>query len=201
MNLKKDYILENEAVLLRPLVATDIDFLLEYALNEPEIWQFNARGANSAEHLKEYIATAIENRNKEIDYPFIVYSKTAQKYVGSTRFYNIHLFNQTLEIGFTWYGKQYQGTALNKHCKLLLLTFAFEDLKMERVGFRANNLNKRSISAMKSIGCKEEGVLRNFSTDAAGNRIDSIVLSILKDEWFTGVKTNLQKKIAQQIHL
>jgi len=66
---------------------------------------------------------------------------------------------------------------------------------MERVGFRANNLNYRSINAMKSIGCKEEGVLRSFRTDAFGNRIDAIVLSILKNEWFGGVKEKLQEKI------
>ena len=75
------------------------------------------------------------------------------------------------------------------------MEFAFEKLNLERVGFRANNLNLRSINAMKSIGCIEEGILRNFSTDAKGNRIDAIVLSILKDEWFTTVKQNLKNRI------
>jgi RimJ/RimL family protein N-acetyltransferase len=58
--------------------------------------------------------------------------------------------------------QKYQRTYVNKNCKYLLLEFAFEKLGMERVGFRANSLNKQSISAMKSIGCTEEGVLRNF---------------------------------------
>ena len=84
---------------------------------------------------------------------------------------------------------------MNKNCKYLLLEFAFEQIFMERVGFRANNLNKRSIAAMKSIGCVEEGVLRNFSTDAKGNRIDAIVLSIIKTEWKENVKTNLKQQI------
>ena len=66
---------------------------------------------------------------------------------------------------------------------------------MERVGFRANNLNYRSINAMKSIGCIEEGVLRSFRYDALGNRIDAIVLSILKEEWFATVKQNLKNRI------
>lgn len=70
---------------------------------------------------------------------------------------------------------------------------------MERVGFRANNLNHRSIAAMKSIGCVEEGVLRNFSTDANGNRIDSIVLSIVKKEWFELVKQSLKYKIENNV--
>ena len=66
---------------------------------------------------------------------------------------------------------------------------------MERVGFRANSLNIPSISAMKSIGCVEEGVLRNFSIDANGNNINATVLSILKDEWFQKGKQNLKAKI------
>jgi N-acetyltransferase len=80
---------------------------------------------------------------------------------------------------------------LNKACKFLLLSFAFEKMGMERVEFRADNLNKRSIAAMKSIGCKEEGVLRSNSVKQDGLRRDSIVLSILKGEWQEGVKQKL----------
>jgi RimJ/RimL family protein N-acetyltransferase len=68
-------------------------------------------------------------------------------------------------------------------------------MKMERVGFRANSLNNRSINAMKSIGCVKEGILRSFRTDSNDNRIDAIVLSIIKNEWFDKVKQNLKEKI------
>ena len=100
-----------------------------------------------------------------------------------------------MEIGFTWYGKEYQGSYVNKNCKYLLLEFAFEKLNVSRVGFKANNANLRSIQAMKSIGCQEEGILRNFATDAKGQRIDVIVLSILQSEWQEEVKQKLQSKI------
>jgi RimJ/RimL family protein N-acetyltransferase len=67
---------------------------------------------------------------------------------------------------------------------------------MERVEFRADNNNERSIAAMKSIGCKVEGVLRSHMPTANGDvRRDSIVLSILKNEWFNEVKENLEKKL------
>jgi RimJ/RimL family protein N-acetyltransferase len=78
----------------------------------------------------------------------------------------------------------------------LLLQFAFETLKMERVEFRADNKNVRSIAAMKSIGCKEEGVLRNhMPTFDSDLRRDTIILSILSSEWFDGVKANLIKRL------
>ena len=146
--------------------------------------------------MKKYIERALSQREKLVEYPFIVFDKTKNKFTGSTRFYNINLEAKHLEIGFTWYGKEFQGTLLNKNCKYLLLEFAFEKMNLERVGFRANNLNQRSINAMKSIGCIEEGILRNFNTDAKGNRIDAIVLSILKNEWFTSVKNNLKNRIS-----
>jgi len=78
----------------------------------------------------------------------------------------------------------------------LLLSFAFEKMGMERVEFRADNNNARSIAAMKSLGCKVDGILRsNMPTREENIRRDSIVLSILKDEWFGGVKEELKKKL------
>ena len=85
---------------------------------------------------------------------------------------------------------------MNKHCKFLLLSFAFEKIGMERFELRADNNNARSIAAMKSIGCKVDGVLRsNMPTRFGNTRRDSIVLSILKDEWFNEVKDNLRKRL------
>lgn len=191
IDFEKDYVLENERVLLRPLKAEDFDDLLEYATNEPETWDFNAFGASGGENLKAYITTALTHRAGKTEYPFIVVDKTDNKIVGSTRFYMINSITNTLELGYTWYGKKYRGTSINKNCKYLLLEFAFDVLNVERVGFRANNLNKRSINAMKSIGCVEEGVLRNRSIDGKGHRMDVIVLSIIKQEWFESVKQTL----------
>lgn len=194
-NFKENYILENETVRLRPLEASDFDLLLEYSVNEPDIWSFNSNGANGAENLKKYIANAIKQREDGREYPFIVFDKVSGKYVGSTRFYFIFMEAKTLEIGYTWYGKKYQGTGINKNCKYLLLEFAFEKMQIERVAFGANSKNERSINAMKSIGCVVEGILRNCSTDANGERIDAVKLSIIKNEWFENVKNKLETKL------
>jgi RimJ/RimL family protein N-acetyltransferase len=195
-NFKENYILENETVRLRPLEVSDFDLLLEYSINEPDIWSFNSNGANGAEKLEKYIANAIKQREDGKEYPFIVFDKISEKHVGSTRFYSIFLEVKTIEIGYTWYGKKHQGTGINKNCKYLLLEFAFEKLQMERVAFAANSKNERSINAMKSIGCVVEGVLRNCSTDANGERIDAVKLSIIKNEWFENVKNKLETKLA-----
>ncbi len=198
LHFNQNLILENSKVLLRPLELDDVDYLIDYSENEPELWKFSLKGANGKENLITYINEAIENRNKKIEYPFIVFDKVQNKYAGSTRFYDIQLAYKTMQLGYTWYGKAFQGTGLNKNCKYLLLEWAFESLGMERVEFRADNRNEKSIAAMKSIGCKVDGILRANVPNNEGGRRDSIVLSILKEEWINEVKAKLQGKINAQ---
>ncbi|OCB77606.1 N-acetyltransferase [Flavobacterium piscis] len=189
-------ILEDDLVLLRPLQESDVNNLLEISINEPETWKYSLVGADGKENLIKYIQSAIKNREDKKEFPFIVFDKKSQKYAGSTRFYDMNLEFKTLQLGYTWYGSAFRGTGLNKHCKFLLLQFAFETLGIERVEFRADNSNERSIAAMKSIGCKVEGVLRShMPTINKEIRRDSIVLSILKNEWFDEVKENLKQKL------
>jgi RimJ/RimL family protein N-acetyltransferase len=194
-NFKHDYILENETVKLIPLQLSDFDKLVQFSISEPELWKYSLVTANSEDKLKSYIGLAISGRENCKEYPFIVFDKRTNQFAGSTRFYDIQLESLTLQLGYTWYGKDFQGTGLSKNCKFLLLEFAFETLKMERVEFRADNSNKRSIAAMKSIGCKEEGILRSTGFNTDGTRRDSIVLSILKTEWSNTIKTELKKDV------
>jgi len=191
----KKIILEDERVILRPLENTDVEHLLKFSLTEPELWQYSLIQAAGEKGLKSYINAAIEARHIQKEYPFIVFDKQLNSYAGSTRFYDIQLANKCLQIGYTWYGRQFHGTGLNKHCKYLLLEFAFEKMGMERVEFRADSQNERSIAAMKSLGCNVEGILRSTGLRPDGNRRDSIVLSILRGEWEGSIKENLRKKL------
>ena len=192
----KNYILEDDRVLLRPLQWEDFDHLLPFSLNEQILWKYSLVGAEGEDGLRNYMNIALTNRDVGKEYPFIVFDKHTNEYAGSTRFYDIQNDLQTVQLGYTWYGKKFQGTGLNKHCKYLLLTFAFEQIGFARFELRADNNNERSIAAMKSLGCKIDGILRNnMPTRIPGLRRDSIVLSILKDEWFGEVKEKLDKKI------
>lgn len=198
IDFQKEYILENNAVRLTPLKIEDYEKLVDFAINEPDLWTYSLIQANSPDKMKVYIEKAIEGRKNSNSYPFLVFDKRKNQYAGSTRFYDVQIENATLQLGFTWYGKDFQGTGINKNCKYLLLEFAFEVLKMERVEFRADNENTRSINAMKSIGCIFEGVLRSNTYKPNGKRRDSIVLSILADEWHKTVKETLKEKISNK---
>ena len=192
-DFSSDIILENHRVLLRPLLALDVENLLHFSIDEPMIWKYSLIKADGEDNFKNYLNIALNARDEQKEYPFIVFDKLTNKYAGSTRFYDIQLINKSVQLGYTWYGKDFQGTGLNKQCKLLLLEFAFEKMNMERVEFRADNGNERSIAAMKRIGCQVEGVLRSHLLKPDGTRRDSVVLSILKAEWENNVKENLLK--------
>lgn len=195
-DFSKDYVLENERVLIRPLTAEDRKNLQAFSLNEPELWRFSLQSAAGLAGLEKYINIALNAKQAQKEYPFIVFDKKSGEYAGSTRFYDIQPELQTLQLGYTWYGKKFQGTGLNKHCKFLLFRFAFEDIGVERLELRADNDNARSIAAMKSIGCKVDGILRSNMPKPPGQagRRDSIVLSVLRNEWYDEVKPLLMQQ-------
>jgi RimJ/RimL family protein N-acetyltransferase len=194
-DFNKDYVLEDDRVILKPILIEDIDHLANYVLSEPEIWKYSLVAINKVEDLKGYIESAIDSRNNKTAYPFIVFDKQLNKYVGSTRFYDTQLSFETTQLGYTWYSKEVWGTGLNLHCKYLLLQFAFEQIGFKRVEFRADNDNKRSIAAMQKIGCTVEGVLRSHLPKPDGTRRDSIILSITKEEWEQKVKTLIKAQL------
>lgn len=195
-DLFSETLLETDRVLLRPLEVTDAEHLMDISLHEPETWEFSLVKADGQANLEKYIQLALKAKETEKEFPFVVYDKQSGKYAGSTRFYDINFEFKTLQLGYTWYGKDFRGTGLNKHCKYLLLRFAFETFGMERVEFRADANNQRSIAAMKSIGCTVEGILRShMPTYGSEIRRESIILSILREEWFDKVKVNLEKQL------
>ncbi len=173
-------ILENDTVLLRALEPGDWKHLLPFSLNE---------------NLRNYVNMAVKNLEEKKEYPFIVFDKRSKKYAGSTRFYDINPAYLSTQLGYTWYGGEFQRTGLNRHCKLLLFTYVFEVWGLERCELRADKNNLKSVNAMKAIGCVEEGIIRSHMPLVNGGRRDSMVLSILKEEWLNGGKQNLLQKI------
>lgn len=187
--------LENDHVLLRALQESDLVHLTPFAEQEQDLWQYSLMPINGVADLQDYMRAALVGRAAGKEFPFIIYNKNLQQYAGSTRFYDIQFQQHSLQIGYTWIGKAHWGSLVNKSCKYLLLAYAFEQLHMERVEFRADVRNMRSRKAMASIGCVEEGILRSHMTLTDGTRRSSVVLSILKSEWERDVKMRLQQHL------
>lgn len=193
IDLSQDFELKDAVARLRPMRAGDHPVLLPFGLSEPGLFRYSPVRPIGAEDLTRYMALALEGRAQGTSYPFVVIDERTGEVAGSTRYYDIQPTNASLHIGYTWYASRFHGTGLNVHCKFLMLRHAFEVWDMVRVEFQADARNERSIAAMKRIGCTVEGVLRSHLPDPDGGRRDSIVLSILRDEWPGRVKAGLEQ--------
>lgn len=184
-DVTKEIILENERAKLRPLIQDDHNNLAPIAFKNEDLLKLSPSEIHTTEKLHAYISTALEAKEKSIRYPFIIMDKSEQAYAGSTSFGNISNLNQRIEIGWTWIGKDFQGTGLNQACKALLLSYAFDTLEFERVELKTDTRNLQSRRAMEKIGAKMEGTLRSHTLMSDGYRRDTIYYSILRNEWPT----------------
>ncbi|MEM6633618.1 MAG: GNAT family protein [Bacteroidota bacterium] len=192
---ENDYTLENHRVRLSPLMQHHIDPLFEVSQN-PEIWKYFTEAGMGRENFERYCTNAFKQRKKRSEYPLVIFDKAPKAYVGLTRIYDINSGLGNAKIGHTWIGRASQGTGLNKNCKFLLFEFLFDTLNFKRVGFGASAENTRSIHAMKSVGCSQEGVLRSFLPNLTKTgRADIVLMSMLQEEWEESAKRNLLKKI------
>lgn len=176
-------ILQTERFTLRILSTKDVPDFYHYVKTEPELWKFALSPCNDRSSMQRYLDAAFLGLEKGETLPFVVIDRMNGKIVGSTRFYEFNPHIGTTLLGYTWYSKMQQGNGINTHCKFLLLQYAFETLQLERVELRADTRNARSVAAMRKIGFVEEGILRNHLPTAEGSRRDSIVFSMLKEEW------------------
>jgi len=100
-----------------------------------------------------------------------------------TRLYGIEPKDKRVSIGYTWYIPRVWGDVHNKECKLLLLRYVFEILGFNRVELYVAGQNIRSQKAVEKIGGVKEGVLRNHGFRPDGSLRDTVIFSILKEEW------------------
>jgi RimJ/RimL family protein N-acetyltransferase len=90
-NPETTYTLEDDRALLRPLVETDFEYLLPFALNEPDTWNYSLTSAAGEDGMRAYIKAAVNGRATGKEYSFIIFDKASGEYAGSTRFYDFSL--------------------------------------------------------------------------------------------------------------
>ena len=175
--------LENDKVKLVELSMAHLAPLSQIAISEPDLVQFSPTRFGSEAAIKGMIESALKERRNETRVAFAIFDKFSKEYIGSTSYGNISMYNKRLEIGWTWISKKYQGTGLNQACKSLLLSHAFEVMKIERVEMKTDLRNIQSQRAMEKIGAVREGVLRSHTLMLDGHRRDTVYFSVLKSEW------------------
>lgn len=186
--------LQGSLVTLRPLLKTDAPLLID-AAEDGELWSLPFTVVPSADTVDSYIQKALKGQADGTVMPFAVTLSSDQRVIGSTRLWKIDLENRKLEIGHTWYSQSWQKTAANTESKLLLLRYAFEQLKCIRVQFTTDVLNERSQAAILRIGAIQESIIRNERIMPDGRKRTSIRYSIIDDEW-PQVQSNLERRLS-----
>lgn len=157
-----------------------------------QLWYTNVPKTTDA---GDWVSAALDKHAQGIEVPFTVRDGNGTV-VGSTRFYDVDPAVPRLSIGYTWYAPRVQRTGLNTEAKLLLLTHAFEALECVSVYLETSWFNHASRTAIARLGAKQDGVLRNHRRHADGSLRDTVVFSILDNEW-PGVKQNLLHRLEQ----
>lgn len=183
LDFDREIILENDRALLRPLALTDFDRLQPVAAEDKDLLRFSPAPVHTPELLSRYIDTCLKERQSGLRYPFLIFDKKLNACAGCTSYLSISSKDLRLEIGSTWIGNGFQRTGLNRNCKFLLLSYAFEQLRFARVELKTDERNTRSRSAIVGIGARQEGILRSHTLMPDGFRRNTMYFSILADEW------------------
>jgi RimJ/RimL family protein N-acetyltransferase len=188
--------LTGHTVLLEPLNEGHIPDLCQVGLDQ-RIWRFMRYGlVLTEEQMREWVINILEKQALGGDIPFAVIHVGSGRAVGATRYMNIQPDQRNLEIGGTWYGVDYQRTAVNTECKYMLLKHAFEEMGIIRVQIKTDLRNLASQRAIERLGAKKEGVMRKHMILPNGYIRDSVIYSIIDDDW-PMVKSRLEEKMKE----
>ena len=156
---------------------------LETLAKDKRIWEFYPYDGSVPLIFLNIFTSAIVEREKGNQFPFVIFYKKENKIIGSTRFLDIQANHRKLEIGSTWLHPDYWATEVNLECKLLLLTHCFENLGAVRVQLKTDENNLRSRKAIEKIGGQFEGIFRNDMIRDNGTKRNSAYYSIIEEEW------------------
>lgn len=156
---------------------------LQEAAADGELWRLRVTSVPEPEQTAIYIANALMGQQDGTMLPFVVRLNSTGKLIGSTRYHDIMPDVGRVEIGYTWYARSMQRTAVNTECKLLLMTHAFEALGCAVVGLRTDNFNFTSQRAIERLGARKDGVIRHSARRRDGTVRDTVMYSIVAGEW------------------
>lgn len=159
---------------------------LKLLAKDERLWEFTKTlliNDSYDDQFRRYFNAALDPNYMSGQKSFVIHLTSNNAIIGMTRFYKIDELNKRLSIGYTWYIPEVWGKVHNKECKLLLLQYIFEVLHFNRAEFEVAHQNIRSQKAVEKIGGVKEGVLRKHSYRGDGSTRDTVVFSIINDEW------------------
>lgn len=102
--------------------------------------------------------------------------------VGMTAWIDDNPAFQSVEIGNSFIVPRLRGSGFNTRLKKLMIDHAVAQ-GYRRIVFKVDQVNGRSQAAVLKLGCSQEGVLRAERITWTGRVRDTVIFSILADEW------------------
>lgn len=164
-------------------LALDHENGLRLAAADGELWTIRVTSVPSPTQTRQYIEDALAMREAGHRFAFAVTDQATGAVLGCTSFHDIVPAVQRVEIGWTWYAKRCQRTHVNTTAKLLMMTHAFETLGCQVVGWRTDNFNFASQTAIERLGAKKDGVIRGHALRRDGTVRDTVMYSMRSGEW------------------
>lgn len=183
--------LDGPTVRIEPLALEHAEDLRQAA--DPEIFAYISAFPYewSSAGFVDYVRRAVSQPDR---IAFAIVLQDTGQAVGTTSYMEIRSDHRGLEIGHTWIGRAYQGTAVNPENKYLLLRHAFEELGAVRVQLKTDGRNAQSQAAIAKLGAKCEGILRKHLILPDGYVRDTVMFSIIAEEW-PEVKAALEQRL------
>lgn len=184
--------LEDDLIILQPITREHITEMRTLS-SDSDIWTWYTEDLTDPEDLDRWMSGRLKESENGTQFTFSVIMKETGKVIGSSSYGHIDREEKCIEIGWTWLGKEYIGSGINKHMKYLMLQNAFERMEVERLELRTDETNQRSRRAMEKIGATYDGVLRNHRRTQGDRRRNTVIYSIIREEW-TEIKKSIFKE-------
>jgi N-acetyltransferase len=167
---------------------------LAAAAADGELWNIRVTSVPEPAGTRAYIEAALRMRAEGSRLAFAVLDASNSTVIGSTSYHDILPAVDRVEIGYTWYAKSHQRSAVNTTCKWLLMHHAFEVLGAQVVGWRTDNFNHASQQAIERLGAHKDGVIRHHALRRDGTVRDTVMYSLTAGEW-PEVKAQLEYQL------
>jgi RimJ/RimL family protein N-acetyltransferase len=174
--------LENDHVLLRPVTVGDRGSLHAIAM-DPDIWRYFVTRVDTDADFDAFFDATLDDHLTGRRAVYHITDKRADRTAGSMSFGNLAERDARLEIGWSWLGREFRGTGLNRWAKYLLMEHAIERMGAQRVEFKTDVRNEQAQRGLRNIGAVEEGVLRSYNPMPDGSRRNAVFFSVLRAEW------------------
>lgn len=191
-------ILEGYFVTLQKLSFEHLEALAQVAQN-PIIWRNLPIEGWQRPIFNKWITKSLQEQENGNALVFVIMEAATNRIIGTTRFQDICHEHRKTDIGWTWFAPEAWGLGFNLEAKNMMLTHAFENWNVLKVGFKVDERNLRSQRALEKIGASREGFIRKHLIRPDSSSRNSYLYGITDEDWFENTKVRLQDEVLGHI--